>query len=329
MTVSAVVPHWNRRDLLESLFRSLREQTLAFDEIIIADNGSSDDSADFAERNGARVLRLGRNLGFAAAVNRGIEAAQADWVAILNNDVTLAPDWLALLIDAAERDAASFATGKILNAANPAILDGTFDEISRGACACRCGAGKPDSALWNTPGPIRLAPMTAAVFRRALFEEIGPLDEAFGSYLEDVDFGIRCALAGRGGVYCPAAGAWHRGSATLGAWKSDTVRQIARNQVLLAAKHFRRQPRWPILAGQLLWGLLALRHRTGLAYLGGKWSGLRVARAIGSSNSGKQAADAAERLSRILEASEAEIHRLQKQTGIDWYWRMYFWMLRR
>ena len=46
--------------------------------------------------------------------------------------------------------------------------------------------------------------MTAALFRRNLFTEIGYLDVIFGSYLEDVDFGLRCALAGRGGLYVPA-----------------------------------------------------------------------------------------------------------------------------
>ena len=81
----------------------------------------------------------------------------------------------------------------------------------------------------------------------------------------------------------PAAVAQHRGSATLGAWNSDTVRRIARNQVLLAAKHFRGQPRWPIVAGQLLWGLLALRHGRGFgvsfaaSYPGCGWPGASAA----------------------------------------------------
>ena len=57
--------------------------------------------------------------------------------------------------------------------------------------------------------------------------------------MEDVDFGLRCALAGQGGSYVPSAVAYHRGSATLGEWNKDTVWRIARNQVLLAAKHFR------------------------------------------------------------------------------------------
>lgn len=327
MRVAAVVPHWNRRDLLFPLFESIRAQTLPFDEIIVADNGSTDDSAELAERAGARVLRLGRNLGFAAAVNRGIEATRADWIATLNNDVTLEANWLATLLAAAERDGAWFATGKILRAEDATILDGTFDAISRGACACRCGAGKTDSPEWNKTCSIRFAPMTAALFRRTLFDEVGLLDEAFESHLEDVDFGLRCALAGREGIYVPAAVAHHCGSATLGAWNSDTVRRIARNQVLLAEKHFRGQPTWPIVAGQLLWGLLALRHARGMAFLRGKVSGLRLGRAIRNKHRVLQAEK--ERLRCIIDASEREILELERQTGFDWYWRAYFWLLRR
>ena len=319
--VVAIVPHWNRRDLLESLFASFSAQTLQFDEVIVVDNGSSDGSVELAESLGARVIALGGNLGFAVAVNRGIEACDTEWVAILNNDVTLDPDWLAELMAAAGQ--ASFATGKLLRADDPVEIDGTFDEISRGACAYRSGAGKPDSPIWNQPRKIRFAPMTAALFRRSLFEEVGPLDETFGSYLEDVDFGIRCAIAGREGIYEPRAVAQHRGSATLGRWTSDTVKHLARNQILLTAKYFRGQPLWPVLAGQLLWGLVALRHARGGAYLSGKVSGLRVARSLDKLHPSKK-----QQLSAIFSVSEKEILELERQTGFSWYWRAYFWLSR-
>ena len=328
--VAAVIPHWNRRDLLDPLFSSLRSQTRPFDEIIVVDNGSTDGSAEAAEGLAARVLRMGSNLGFAAAVNRGMEAADgADWIAILNNDVTLDPEWLATLLAALEQEKEKvyFATGKILRTADPTIIDGTFDELSRGACACRCGAGKPDSTLWDQPRRIRSAPMTAALFRRDLFRDLGPLDESFGSYLEDVDFGLRCALAGVHGIYVPAARAYHRGSATLGEWKNDTVRQLSRNQVLLAAKHFAGQSRWPIVAGQLLWGMLALRHGRALSYLGGKISGFRDARRLNRIRPCQ--VPKKEQLQAILEAGEQTILEIQRQTGFDWYWRAYFWLLPR
>lgn len=324
MTASAVIPHWNRRELLETLLPNLRAQSRPFDEIIVVDNGSTDDSAAFAERHGARVLRLAHNRGFAVAVNRGIEAAQSEWIAILNNDVTLDTSWLGTLLDTAERERVDFATGKILRVGQSSIVDGTFDEISRGACAYRSGSGKPDGPIWNQSRPIRIAPMTAAIFRRKLFDDLGLLDEQFISYMEDTEFGLRCAMAGRKGVYVPSATVSHLGSATLGAWSSDTVRSISRNQTLLVAKHFRGQSRWPIVAGQLLWGLVAIRHARGIPYLAGKLAGWREAGMI------QRVADRdADRLRAIVTASEQEILEIEQKTGFDTYWRVYFWLLGR
>jgi GT2 family glycosyltransferase len=317
MTVSAVIPQWNRRGLLETLLRSIREQTHPFDEVIVVDNGSTDDSVEFAERNGARVVRLKANLGFAVAVNRGIQSATGEWIAILNNDITLDPRWLARLVDGASD--VCFATGKILSAHDHSVIDGAFDEISLGACAHRCGSGKPDSAFWNKSRCIRFAPMTAALFRKRLFDEIGFLDERFGSYLEDVDFGIRCAAAARIGAYIPEAIAYHAGSATQGRWNSDTIRSISRNQILLTVKHFRGSPRWPIVAGQLLWGMLALRHGGGFAWLRGRISGWRASRHVRFDEKSNV-------LRTIFEDSERTIFEVQQQTGFDWYWRAYFWL---
>ena len=324
--VAAVIPTWNRRDLLDALLQNLVAQTRPFTEIIVVDNGSQDDSVELAERAGARVLKMGCNLGFAAAVNRGIEAADAEWVAILNNDVTLEADWLTNLLEAAAREDIWFATGKILQAANHQFVDGTFDEISRGACASRCGSGKPDGPAWNQARRIRVAPMTAAIFRRQLFRDLGGLDETFGSYMEDVDFGLRCALAGRLGLFVPSAVAYHRGSATLGEWNNDTVWRIARNQVLLSAKHFHGQPRWPILAGQLLWGLVALRRGRGSAFVRGKIAGMREARRMRSLSTNEYTRKI---LAEVLESSEANILALARETGFDSYWRAYFWLSRR
>jgi GT2 family glycosyltransferase len=323
MTVAAVIPHWNRRDLLQTLLPNLARQAHPFDEIIVVDNGSTDDSVSVAERAGARVVRLERNLGFAAAVNRGIETAtEADWIAVLNNDVMLEPDWLETLVTAAEKDQAWFATGKTLSASDPSRIDGAFDAISRGACACRCGSGKPDGPFWNQPRRIRMAPMTAALFQRRLFEEIGFLDEQFESYLEDVDFGVRCALGDRRGVYEPAAIAYHQGSSTWGQWNKYSVRLIARNQLLLTAKYFSGLPSWPTLAAQLLWGLLALWHGCAGAFLQGKMAGMRMARTLAQHGPASR-----NNFDAFVRESEQTILEIQRQTGFDRYWRAYFWLL--
>lgn len=319
MSVAAIIPHWNRADLLASMLPQLALQTQPFDRIIVVDNGSTDGSAEIAERAGAHVIRLESNLGFAAAVNQGIAAtAGFKWLAILNNDVTLDPAWLENLLQAATTTNASFATGKILSAQDHSRIDGLWDEISRGACPVRCGAGAVDGPQWNRQRTIRMTSMTASLFRRELFDDLGLLDERFESYLEDVDFGLRCAKAGRHGVYEPSALAYHEGSATLGRWHARTVRLLSRNQVFLAIKHFRGQPKWPIVVGQALWGLLALRHGCGWPWMQGKLAARKSAAEIPNDTHDVSA------FSAILHASESEI--LKERIHEDYYWRLYAWL---
>jgi GT2 family glycosyltransferase len=321
MSISAVVPVWNGRDLLARLLDTLDAQSEKPVELIAVDNGSTDGAPELARGRGARVIAMGRNAGFAAAVNRGIRESRGELVAVLNSDVELSPDYLAIL---ASQDA-WFATGKLLRRADSPtpVMDGAFDLVCRGGTAWRAGSGRPDGPLYSAPRAIISPPWTAALFRSALFSRVGYLEESFESYLEDVDFGLRCAASGIRGVYQPRAVAWHRGSATLGAWHPETVRRIARNQVFLLARHYSpeqlRRSAWYVLVAHLLWGPVALRHDAGFAWLRGKWQGLRGFRAARTK---PECFDA--ELLEHLAAGERAIHEHQTSTGFDWYWRWYF-----
>jgi GT2 family glycosyltransferase len=318
--ISVVVPNWNGAVRLERLLETLSHQTARALEIIVVDNASQDNSeAVVRQAATARFVPLDHNYGFAHAVNIGIRQAQGDSVAILNNDVTLAAGCFEKL--AAALDDYWFAAPKVLMARDPAKIDGTFDLTSRGFCSWRAGNGfAADQPAWNCGAPIQSAPMTAALFRRSVFERIGELDEQFGSYLEDVDFGLRCAGQGVTGWYEPSAIAWHEGSATLGAWKPATVRLIARNQVLLARKYHRAGGTWPVVAGQLAWGLLALKNHTGWAWIQGKIEGCRQPAHTFEMNSVSTS------IASTLTAQERAIRNLlaQEEGPSQSYWSLYF-----
>jgi GT2 family glycosyltransferase len=313
--VTVVIPVWNGRDLLIALLEKLRVQTYPIAEVLAVDNGSTDGAAEAAELRGARVVRLGENRGFTGAVNRGIEECRTELVALMNSDVEPEPDWLARLAQAIEPEGVWFATGKTLSASDRSRIDGTYDLLSRAACAWRAGNGRLDGPEFSRPRPIAMAPGTAALFRAELFRRVGLLDPIFESYLEDVDFGLRCALAGLPGVYVPDAVAYHWGSASLGKWNPEVVRRIARNQVYLASKHYPlRRYWWPILVGQLLWGLVAFRHGAGWAFIRGKLEGLR--RPLKGNPS--------PRLYEILQVQEREIRQAHSEKDTDLYWKVYF-----
>jgi GT2 family glycosyltransferase len=318
--VAIVIPNWNGAARLATLLDCLASQSYPIERVIVVDNGSTDDSAAAARDGGASLIKLGANTGFSHAVNHGIRAADADWIGILNNDVRLESNWLENLMERVEDGQAWFATGKLLDASGDHRIDGAFDAVCRGGCAWRCGNGRADAPVWNQGREIRFAPLTAAILRAQLFERVGVLDEQFESYLEDIDFGIRCATAGFSGVYVPEAVAYHQGSATLGGWHPDTVRRIARNQLLIIAKHYPPEwiirYGWPVLVAQVLWGFTALSHGRFVAYLKGKLDGAR--RFHESRGTYQRGLDA------VLEQSEREILELQRLTGFDLYWRLYF-----
>ena len=327
MTVSVVIPHLDRADLLERVLRCLSAQRLpdVVDlEVIVVDNGSSDRSAEVATAHGARRIALGSNQGVSKALNHGIKAASGAWIALLNNDVELAPDWLAALLEAAERRGAWFATGKVYDALRTDMLDGAGDAVCRGGAAWRLGHGKRDGPEYSRPRETYFPSATAALFRREFFDRAGLFDESFFAYLEDVDLGMRAATLGMAGAYVPAALAWHRGSETAGRWSSRSVAWITRHQLRLIAKHYSEalllQFALPVLTAQLLWAGLALSRGRFRAWLSGILLGLQDCRVHWhpSSRPGDQG------LAAVLRACEAEIAAMQRAGGWDTYWRWYF-----
>lgn len=327
MTVSVVIPHLDRADLLERVLRCLSAQRLPREislEVIVVDNGSSDDSADVAADHGARRIALGSNQGVSKALNRGIEAARGTWIAVLNNDVELAPDWMTVLLEAAKRSDAWFVTGRVYDAVRTDLLDGAGDAVCRGGAAWRLGHGKLDSPEYSRQRGTYFPSATAALFRREFFDRAGLFDESFFAYLEDVDLGMRAATLGLQGAYVPDALAWHRGSETAGRWSDRSVVWITRHQLLLIAKHYSEalllRFALPVLAAQLLWAGLALSRGRFRAWLSGFLQGLQDCRSHWrpSSRPGEEG------LADALRACEAEIATLQQAGGWDSYWRWYF-----
>jgi hypothetical protein len=324
MLISAIVPVWNGRELLARLLDSLEAQTQPAAEVLVVDNGSRDGAPEAARQRGARVLAMGRNAGFAAAVNRGVQESGGEWLAVLNSDVELAPDYLARLLAAAQAGDAWFATGKILVAGSSDQIDGTFDAMCRGGTAWRVGSGRTDRAAFSADRQIWSPPFTAVLLRADVFRRVGLLEASFESYLEDVDFGLRCAARGLPGIYVPGAVAWHRGSAALGRWHPETVRRMARNQIFLVARHYpgRLLLRWfwALAVAQFLWGGLALRHGEEFAWLCGVAQGLR---GFAAARKFCTPFDPA-LLEQLLVSNERLIRDLQTSTGFDSYWKLYF-----
>jgi GT2 family glycosyltransferase len=241
-SVTLAVLTYDGRELLDATLPSVLAQEYDGDvEVLVVDNGSSDGTAEHVRASwpGVRLLELPENIGVAAALNRGVAACSTQLVALLNNDVELAPGWLATLVAALDADAGAVsASGKLLRYHDRALLDAAGDVLLRSAAVINRGAGEVDHGQYDRAESVFGACAGAALYRRAAFETVGPFDETYFAYLEDVDWAMRAQLAGLRARYEPAAVGFHMGGATTRRRPGFYGRLQQRNQLLLVAKTF-------------------------------------------------------------------------------------------
>jgi GT2 family glycosyltransferase len=203
--------------MLDVALDSVERQTLAPLEVIVVDNGSGDGTVEHLRSRwpDVEVVALDENVGFAAGVNRGIERARGEFVALVNNDVELHPDCLRELAAGLAGDpGAASAASKMLRFADRGVIDATGDTLRWSGVALQRGQGERDTGQYDRAERVFSACAGAALYRRTALAEVGPFDEAFFAYLEDVDWGFRAQLLGHGCLYVPTALAYHVGSAS-------------------------------------------------------------------------------------------------------------------
>jgi GT2 family glycosyltransferase len=276
--VTVVIPNWNGERFLKVCLTSLREQTFKDFETILVDNASTDDSLPLVERDfpEVRVISLRENRGFSAAVNAGIRASTTEYVALLNNDTQVDSGWLEALVRAAERhlEAGLFAS-KLVDFYDRSVLDGAGDALRKSGLPYRIGHGELDRGQFEREVLVFGACAAAALYRRSLFEEIGPFDEDFFAYCEDGDVSFRAQLTGHRCLYVPGAVVYHFGSASTGGKRSPTATRLGtQNGVNLLVKNLPASLAWRLLpsivAGQFSRALITALSPGGLrAHLSG------------------------------------------------------------
>jgi len=218
-SISVVIPNWNGAAHLPTCLESLRRQTYQALEIIVADNGSTDDSLAMLTRDYPEVIAipLGENRGFAGACNTGIEAAHGDIIVLLNNDTEATPQWLEEVTAAFGRhpEAGLVASRMLLfDRRNTLHTAGDFYRVN-GIPGNR-GVWQEDRGQYDVEEYVFSACGGTAAYRRSMLEQIGLLDEDFFFSCEDVDLAWRAQLAGWRCVYAPRAVVYHKLGATGG-----------------------------------------------------------------------------------------------------------------
>ena len=267
--MSAIVVNWNGADCVGACLDSLLRQTWPALEIIVVDNGSRDGSpALLRSRYGSRITLIESpiNLGFAGGNNLGIRAAKGAYVTLLNNDAVAEPGWVEALVRPVEADLrVGMCASRILVLGGNGLVDSagllmSADGIGRGR-----GRLEPDGEPYACAGEALIPSGCAALYRRAMLDEIGLFDEDFFAYCEDSDLGLRGRLAGWTCRYVPDAVVHHAYSRSTAPYSTFKAFHVERNRCFVVLKCF---PPGAILAsipftiaryGLQAWGAVARR----------------------------------------------------------------------
>src|SRR5215213_385453 len=243
-SVSVIVLNFNGRQHLEACFRSLIEQEYAGAiEIIMVDNGSSDGSVELVREQfpQLRLIVNEQNTGFSPAVNQAARQAEGDYLALLNNDARAASDWLAQLVELAERrrgEGVACVASRVLGWDGEQI-DFVVGSMNFHGFGAQPFFRMPAAALDAGEEPLLFANGGAMLVDRKVFLEIGGLDDDYFAYFEDVDRGWRLWVCGYQVVLNPKAVAYHRHHSTASTMYPYQTRLLfERNALLTIIKNY-------------------------------------------------------------------------------------------
>jgi GT2 family glycosyltransferase len=259
--VTVIVVNFNGGFLLRRCIAALAAQTVRSFEVVLVDNGSTDGSLEALGElsSNVRMIRTGRNLGFAAANNVGLRESRSEWVALVNPDAFPAPDWLQRMLDVAGRrpEFDSFASRTVL-ADQPDLLDGAGDVYHVSGLFWRRGHAASGDTHFVDDEEVFCPCAAAALYRRSALERVGGFDEDFFCYAEDVDLGFRLRLSGSRCLYVAGAVVAHVGSAITGRRSDFSVYYGHRNLVWAYVKNMPPALFWAYLPAHLALNLVTV-----------------------------------------------------------------------
>jgi len=253
-SVAIVILNYNGKKHLETFLPSVLNTIYGNAKVIIADNGSTDDSVSFITANYPAITCLQRNTneGFAGGYNWALSLIDADYFVLLNSDVEVTPNWLEPMVSLLDNN-------KVIAACQPKIKSysnkdsfeyagaagGWIDILgypfSRGRIFDVC---EKDSGQYEACEPIFWATGASLFIRANCYHEVGGLDESFFAHQEEIDLCWRLQRAGYSIMSCPSSVVYHLGGGTLPRGGRKVFLNF-RNNLLMLGKNL------PIL--ELIW----------------------------------------------------------------------------
>ncbi len=253
---SIIIPNYNGAqfiaDCLNSLYQSIQNCPNSEFEIILVDNGSKDNSIEIFQKIipkniHYKILLNSQNKGFAPAVNQGINKAKYEYVVLLNNDLTMEPDWFQLIsnqikINKDPKITTFFGTvltkdgSKFESQGLEFFYSGKAQNISNGKDFTPSTTYDLQSTklVWGASAAL-------VVYKKETLEKIGLFDEDFFAYEEDVDLALRLHNLNYKTLYIPAAISYHIGGGTSNKMGIFRYKMDAKNWIYIIIKNFSKK----------------------------------------------------------------------------------------
>ena len=270
MTTAVVILNWNGKKMLERFLPSVTAYTQGDAEVVIADNGSTDDSLDFIRANypNLRIIELDKNYGFAGGYNRALEQVEADYFVLLNDDVEVTPGWIEPIVSRMQQSPeTAICQPKLLMYDQRDTFEyaggagGFIDKYGYPFCRGRMFTTlEKDHGQYNDPSEIFWASGAAMFVRASVWRQLGGLDNDFFAHMEEIDFCWRAKNAGYRVEYCPQSVVYHVGGGTLPKSNPHKTYLNFRNNMALLYKNLpKRRLAWVLGCRILLDYIAALK----------------------------------------------------------------------
>jgi len=232
-----VIPTLTADSRLRECVDALAQQTRQDFEVIVVDNSGRGLVQRNAAAPGARILENTRNVGFGAAVNQGIRASAAPYIATLNDDAVPHPQWLAALVCALERRPDAGMAASQVRLYGEHRLDSASMLVGWDGSSKQRGQGRPPEDFPVTEEAL-FPSGSAALYRRSMIDQVGAFDDDFFLYCEDTDLGLRARWAGWKCLYVHDAVVDHHYSHSAGGASPLKAYFVERNRLFVLAKNF-------------------------------------------------------------------------------------------
>jgi GT2 family glycosyltransferase len=291
--IDAIIVNRDRADLLCAALSSVGAAFGAAGvagRTIVVDNGSTDDSEERvrSEFPAARWIQTNGNLGFPTAVNAGLEHSSAEWVLTLNNDATIEPDAIRRVSELEIPADVGTIAMQMRFANRPEVVNSAGIGVDVLGVAYDRHLGTPAGGPASRGGEVFGACAGAALYRRAMLDDIHGFDGGIFIYLDDADVAWRARMAGWRALYVPDAVVWHAHSATTRHGSSFKYFHVGRSRVRLLAKNADRRHlvRYGLqmVAFDVGYVVFVALFDRSLAPLRGRLAGLREWRAVRAEN---------------------------------------------